>query len=144
MRELGKNCMVNDINISLRNYRKALGNSKSYFQPTMSHFGRIADLEEWNSDQYTEHHTHFFGGMGSFNHFNLNYGESLGYWKNDMMCNLAGISYSFGNDLSFVLPDSSSTIWMALFAKKCCRIEINESTITWVSAGKFIPVFTKQ
>lgn len=102
------------------------------------------DLDEWNLNRSTDHHLHAFGGMGSFNDVNLNNGETLGYWKNALMSNLATISYGFAKDRSFNLPNNSSTILDGSICQKCSRIEINENTITRFLAGKFVPIFINE
>lgn len=102
------------------------------------------DIDNWNQNQSTEHHLNAFGGTGSFNDINLNYGENLGYWKNALMSNLASISYGFAKDRTFELPNNSSSTLDGSICQKCHRIEINENTITRFLAGKFIPIFIKE
>lgn len=102
------------------------------------------DLDEWNRNQSTDHHLHAFGGAGSFNDVNLNYSDTLGYWKNAMMSNLATISYVFAKDRSFNLPNNSSTNLDGSICQKCRNVVINENTITRFLAGKFVPIFIKE
>lgn len=131
-------------NRELNNYLKALEllqkllsvNNEPFWANWMQQ-----DIEEWNISESTEHHLHAFGGAGSFNDINLNYGENLGYWRNALLGNLASISYSFAKDRSFLLPDNSSTTLDGSVCQKCKNVVINENAITRFLAGKFVPVF---
>lgn len=99
------------------------------------------DIDEWNHKQSTEHHLYAFGGAGSFNDVNLNYGEKLGNWKNALMSNLASISYGFAKDRSFNLPVNSSTMLDGSVCQECKNIVVNENVIARFLAGKCVPIF---
>lgn len=131
-------------NKELNNYLKALdllqklllANNEPFWANWMQQ-----DIEAWKSSESTQHHLDAFGGAGSFNDINLNYGENLGYWKNALLSNLASISYGFAKDRTSLLPSNSSNILDGSVCQKCNRIEINEGTITRFLAGKFVPIF---
>ncbi len=134
-------------NKELNNYLKALdllqkllsANNELFWANWMQQ-----DIAAWQSSESTQHHLDAFGGAGSFNDINLNYGEDLCYWKNALLSNLASISYGFAKDRSFLLPNNSSDVLEGSVCQKCKRIELNDSTITRFLAGKFVPMFIKE
>lgn len=102
------------------------------------------DMNAWDRDKTTQHHLDAFGGAGSYNDVNLNYGENLGYWKNALLSNLATVSYCLAKGEKFVMPNNGGTSLECVKCQKCDRVETNENNISRFVAGRFIPFFMNE